>query len=278
MQRSYLHWVALCALFTSAKAFAEPFERYTEKVPGTLVTFEMLPLPTGTLAVAGNDGTPRQVEVKRFWIARTEATFDEVDAFRLGLEFADDVRNDRMARLVDAKARPSSPYHNPACGFGQQGYAALTVTHHHAEAYCKWLSEKTGKKYRLPTEPEWEHACRAGGATAKLSEKELSEVAWWRGNSETDEFPDGKAHPVATKKPNAWGIHDMLGNAMEWCTAEDGKPVLRGGSWKDPASRVHPSARFTKIELLSVTDPADPKSIWWHRDGQHVGFRVVREE
>jgi formylglycine-generating enzyme required for sulfatase activity len=253
-------------------------ERYTEKVPTTLATFEMLPVPAGLIEVAAGDDVPRKVKLNQFWIGKTEVTFDELDAFRLGLEFADEERNDRMSALVDAKARPSSPYHNPACGFGQQGYAALTVTHHHAQAYCKWLSEKTGRKYRLPTEAEWEYACGAGAVTEKLGEEALNAVAWWRGNSATDEFPDGKAHAVGTKRPNAWGIHDMLGNAMEWCTSADGKPVLRGGSWRDPASRVHCSARFTKIASLSVTDPADPKSIWWHRDGQQVGFRIVREE
>jgi formylglycine-generating enzyme required for sulfatase activity len=262
----------------AATAVGKDFKNYAEKMPRTLVTFDMIAVPEGSIELPAEGGSrPRTVKVKRFWIGKTEVTFDELDAFRLGLEFAEDVRNDRMSALVDAKARPSSPYHNPACGFGQQGYAALTVTHHHAQAYCKWLSEKTRRKYRLPTEIEWEYACRAGAAERAMDRKELDAVAWHRENSVTAEFEEGKTHPAATKKPNAWGLHDMLGSVWEWCTTEEGKPVAGSGSFEQRPERLHPRVRMTDFDRWTVSDPADPKSRWWLSDGKSAGFRVVRE-
>jgi len=133
-----------------------------------------------------------------------------------------------------------------------------------AEAFCKWLSRKEGQYYDLPTESEWEYACRAGLQGAFCfgnNQKELGDYAWF------DQISGGKIHPVRKKKANRWGLYDMHGNVREWCkdskrkypTREEvekrngpfedpvgGKiersRVLRGGSWRS-APRLCRSAQ-----------------------------------
>jgi len=113
----------------------------------------------------------------------------------------------------------------------------IGISWYDAVAYCKWLSEKTGENYRLPTEAEWEYAARAG-TTTKWSfgdnEKELKDYAWYDDNS------GNTTHPVGDRKPNPWGLYDMHGNVWEWCedwhNEKEKTKVLRGGSWDDIAS------------------------------------------
>ena len=138
-------------------------------------------------------------------------------------------------------------------GMGINGYPAISMTQHAANKYAEWLSAKTGEFYRLPTEAEWEYACRAD-ATAPV-DGQLGDYAWYSANS------GGKYQKVATKKPNAWGLFDMLGNAMEW-TLDQYEPykaaaqvdpwmkpaqpypiAVRGGSWNDPADMLTCAAR-----------------------------------
>ena len=143
---------------------------------------------------------------------------------------------------------------NPSGFKGDADRPVENVSWDDAVAFCKKLSQKEGKTYRLPTEAEWEYACRAGSSTKWSfgdSEGDLGKYAWFDGNSLR------ATHPAGQKKPNAWGLHDMHGNVFEWCAdwfggdyyansqAEDptGPPsgasrVLRGGSWhnSDPDS------------------------------------------
>jgi formylglycine-generating enzyme required for sulfatase activity len=225
-----------------------------ETIPGTVVRFEMLPLPAA--AMPGR---------KPLWIGKTEVTWDVFDiyAFRL------DQTEHEKARGVDAQSRPSRPYGAPDRGFGHQGFPALSMTFQAAEQFCRWLSAKTGKKYRLPTEAEWEAASRAGRPDPPPAE--LDKYAWYWDNAED------KTHPVATKLPNAWGLHDTLGNAAEWCRGNDGKPITCGGSYLDKKDKIGSSVRAAQTPEWNQTDAQNPKSKWWLADATFVGFRIVCE-
>ena len=227
---------------------------YRDSIPGTLVRFEMMPVP----------GDPP------LWIGKTEVTWDEYDvwAFRL------DLTPRERSSGVDATARPSRPYGAPDRGFGHHGYPALAMTYFAAQTYCAWLSAKTGKKYRLPTDAEWTRAVRLGlGADSVLTSERRDALAWHAGNARA------KAHPAAAKAADALGLHDMLGNVAEWVTGTDsgGPPVVRGGSWNDPPARVGPTVRARQTPDWNETDPQFPKSRWWLADAPFVGFRIVRE-
>lgn len=240
---------------SATAANAAPF---AETIAGTALTIEMLPVPSSTPA-----GAP-------LWMSATEISWDAYDAFVFKL----DVPSSAAPAAVDALARPSQPYILMDRGFGHAGYPAISVNHTGAAAFCAWLSHKTGRKYRLPTEDEWERACRAGASGAWCTGDDaaaLGDVAWFKGNAER------KTHPLRAKAPNAWGFYDMHGNAAEWCTAADGGPVVRGGSYRDTAEGLRASARVEPQRAWNASDPQLPKSKWWLADGGFIGFRIVCE-
>jgi formylglycine-generating enzyme required for sulfatase activity len=242
-------------------AAAAPGKPFTETIPGTLVTFEMRP-------VSARPAAGDEPAIKPFWIGKAEVAWDEFDVFVFRL----DLTEKQKAEGVDAESRPSKPYGAPDRGFGHQGYPALGMTYHSAQQYCRWLSNQTGRKYRLPTEAEWRHACAAGKVAAADDAASLDKAAWYWDNAED------KTHPVATKAPNAWGVHDALGNVAEWATAKGEQPVALGGSYDDEAADVSCAARKMQTEEWNVTDPQNPKSRWWLSDAPFIGFRVVCEE
>lgn len=141
----------------------------------------------------------------------------------------------------------------------------IAISFQAAQRYTEWLSHKTGRHFRLPTEAEWEAACRAGAAHPS----DLNAVAWHAGNS------GGRTHPLGKKRPNAWGIHDMLGNVAEWCSTPDGRGAVRGGSFRDEPRTVNARARAVFSRDWQATDPQMPKSRWWLSDAPFVGFRVL---
>jgi len=198
-------------------------------------------------------------------------------------------------KISDAVARPTKPYVEMSFGMGKDGYPAISMTQHAANKYCEWLSAKTGQYYRLPTEAEWEYACRAGTTTAFSwgdDPSAASTYAWFEKNS------DFKYQKVGRKKPNPWGLYDMHGNVAEWCLdqyvpdytkftgsvteepwVQATKPyphAVRGGSWDDTPEKLRSSARRASDKSWKQQDPQLPKSIWYHTDAQFLGFRIVR--
>jgi formylglycine-generating enzyme required for sulfatase activity len=235
----------------------------------------MVAIKGGKFTPAGSD---KEVEVKNYYIGKTEMTWEVLDifAFSLDLSEAEKAKDDEWNNVDKTKrARPSKPYGAPDHGFGHQGFAALSMTYKSADKFCAWLSQKTGHKYRLPTEAEWEYAARAGGPAGPIDPAALQKIAW------TKDEADDMMHPVGLKAPNAWGLLDILGNGCEWCVGNDGQPCARGGSWSTPVKKLATAGygiREVQNEKWNSTDPQDPKSSWWLSDGKFVTFRVVRDE
>jgi len=278
---------------------------YIEVIPGIGLRFEMRPVPGGTFtmgspaAEAGrrdDEGPQRTVRLSPFWIGKCEVTWDE---YSLWADKHDQLlgTDANLAARVDGVTRPTPPYTDMTFGMGREGFPAICMTQHAAKTYCAWLSAATGRHYRLPTEAEWEYACRAGTNTAFSfgdDPKQLGDYAWFTGNSRMH------YHEVGRKKPNAWGLHDMHGNVAEWVLDQyipdfyaqhDDQPavdpcatptatyprVVRGGSWQDDAASLRCSARRGSEPSWKEQDPQIPKSIWYHTDATFVGFRVVRQ-
>jgi len=232
-------------------------------VPGTTAKLALAPIPASERTLA--DGT--RVALGPFFASTTEITWDMYDAFVFAMERAETEKDP-----PDAFARPSKPYILMDRGFGHAGYPVISVSFRGASEFCRWLSARTGQRFRLPTEAEWEHAAR-GGAVGEIEAAALDASAWYQANSKTRGRATTK--PVGKKSANAFGLHDVRGNAAEWTVGAEGKGVLRGGSFKDPAEKVAVEARLPDDPTFNSTDPQIPKSVWWLADGPFAGFRVV---
>jgi formylglycine-generating enzyme required for sulfatase activity len=313
------------ALWPPAPAAADPatalpqvekatHQSYVEKIPGTDATFDMVAVPGGTFLMGSpndekgrnaDEGPQHPVKVGALWVSKCEVTWDMYDPWwkdkpgdKAEQRDVESGRKKVTPKEADAISRPTPAYADPTFGYGRDGFAALSVTHHAAMEYCRWLSDLTGKAYRLPTEAEWEWACRAGSKTAYPfgdSPEALKEYAWFAENSEDS------PHKVGEKKPNVFGLCDMQGNVGEWCIdlynkdfyatlpplkttldpvnlpgSERYGHVVRGGSWADKAPALRSAARRFSEKSWNKQDPQQPKSIWWLTDGDTIGFRIVR--
>src|SRR5438132_10740322 len=147
---------------------------YTEKMPGGQMTFDMVPIPGGSYMMGSPDAEPGRskdegpqhpVTVRPFWMGKMEVTWDEYDLYWRKLPGAKPGETP-ADKAADAVTKPTNPYADETFGHGREGNPVLCITYHAAMEYCRWLSAKTGKSYRLPTEAEWEWACRAGTTTA----------------------------------------------------------------------------------------------------------------
>jgi formylglycine-generating enzyme required for sulfatase activity len=283
---------------------------YTNTIPGTRVTFSMVPIPGGEFVMGSPDseanrkpdeGPQHKVKVSPFWMGQFEVTWNEYELFM----YPDEEKRTRATvptdasgdKLADAVTHPSKPYVEMSFGMGKDGFPAISMTQHAANKYCQWLSAKTGQFYRLPTEAEWEYACRAGTTTTYFfgdDASKLPEYAWFEQNS------DFKYQKVGKKKPNPWGLYDIYGNVVEWVLDQYDadyyqqftssnltvdpwdkatKPYphsVRGGSWDDEAVMCRSAARRGSDRAWKMQDPQLPKSVWYFSDAQWVGFRIVR--
>ena len=247
--------LALCGPRTSGRPAEAAPVAYSATLPGSAVSFEMTPVP----AAAGAAG---------FWIGRREVTWAEYDVFRADPQ-AKVQRADDPPPGADAITRPTPPYADESFGFGKAGMPALSMTHHAAVEYTRWLARRTGLSYRLPTEKEWECACRAGGDESAVKDGR----AWVKDNA------GAHPHPVGTRPANALGVFDLVGNVAEWVDSGSAAlypQVAKGGSWMDPAGAASCEARRVSDPSWNERDPQDPQSIWWQTDATFVGFRVAR--
>ena len=273
------------------KTASAPSAAYKVTIPNTTVTYTMAPVPAGEFLMGSEGNQPEhKVRLNAFWMQIHEVTWDAYLMFM----FADQAKEIAQPdALVDALSRPTAPFLEMSFGRGNSGYPAISMTQHAANKFAQWLSAKTGEYYRLPTEAEWEYACRAG-TTTPTPPGPLDEYAWYAKNSAMAPFTGGTYHKVGTKKPNAWGLYDMLGNVMEWtldqyapyASAPAENPwikstapyphAVRGGSWNDDGARLTCTARVPSDPSWKKLDPQLPKSIWYMTNAQWLGFRLVR--
>ena len=189
---------------------------------------------------------------------------------------------DKLEGIVDHDgiSHPTPPYGSVYRERGEKGYPAIGMGLPAASEYCRWLSKKTGVKYRLPTEEEWEYACRAGAKTAFFWGDDpigAKDYGWFKENSATSSLGE-TTHPIGKLKPNPFGLHDIVGNLAEWCAAvdKDAPHVVRGGAFSEPVTRLRCAARMIETPEWNELDPQSPQSIWWLSSADFVGFRVVR--
>ena len=282
---------------------------FSNTIPGSQVSYGMVVIKGGEFTMGSpateagrkaDEGPQRQVKIEPFWMGARELTWNEYELFM----YQDEERKFRkeipvpaaLDKISDAVSRPTKPYVEMSFGMGKDDYPAISMTQHAANKYCEWLSAKTGHYYRLPTEAEWEYACRAG-TTTKYSfgdnDADLGKYAWFEMNS------DFKYQKIGRKLPNPWGLYDMHGNVAEW-TLDGYEPaayeksgagvavepfvrgtkpyphVVRGGSWDDTPDKLRSAVRKSSDKTWKQQDPQLPKSIWYLTDAQFLGFRIVR--
>jgi formylglycine-generating enzyme required for sulfatase activity len=285
------------ALATSSFCIGYAQQTIEQAVPGCATNLKLQLIPAGSFAMgsaatewgrATDEGPQRKVSLSSFYMSTYETTWEQYNAF-----FKDE--NTSRNNDADAITRPSPPYLDFTLGMGKDGFPASSMQQYGALMFCRWLYKQTGVFYRLPTEAEWEYACRAGSKDAWPTGNDtaaLNEVAWSATNSQQ------KYQPVGTRKPNAFGLYDMLGNVSEWVLDQydstyfdkinDGEvdpfgtPTkrnprsVRGGSYRDNAVELRSANRTMGNTIWNRRDPQIPKSKWWNTDAPFVGFRIVK--
>ena len=310
--------------FFTEPARIKSFNNFTEKIPDTDVKFEMIAIKGGSFKMGSekdewsrdsDEGPAHNISITGFFMGKTEVSWNEFIAFYN--QTASEGRPEEKDQIqkevtqADAITGATPPYGPPDQGWGMGDRPAITMTHHAAEVYCQWLSLKTGKKYRLPTEAEWEYACRAettgpnflsiepkhlekSGLLTRIFRKKdttnINTYILYAGNSKGITIePEGM-------RPNYFGLVNIMGNVAEFCSdwyapdysdSESENPkgpssgeehVIRGGSFNSEAREMRSASRdHTRTKDWLLTDPQIPKSIWWYSDCNFVGFRVVCE-
>ncbi len=282
-------------MICNLSVMAQEFSPYPVTIPGVSKEIMMIPVKGGTFQMGSEDkpseSPVHEVKVGDFWMGATEVTWDQYDAFiyrdkdKAG---ADEARMRELA--IDGVTSATIPYVEMSFGMGKGDHPAVNMTQYAALMYCKWLSSITGEFYRLPTEAEWEYACKTeknnrfhhGDST-----KDLSTYAVFNADS---------YRKVGSLKPGESGIFDLNGNTAEWTMDQYDESFysrsgadnpwnipetlyprsVRGGSWKSWAPELTCTARMGSKPSWKKRDPQLPKSRWWHTNAPFVGFRIVR--
>lgn len=312
------------AKFTEA-TIVSSHKDFTETIPGTTISINMKAIPGGSFKIGSpekeqfretDEGPQKEVKLSPFFMAEIELTWDAYLAFYSATAAegrSTDTEGTRTEEDVDAISGPTPPYGQPDQNWGLGSRPAITMSYRSAETFCKWLSQVTGKTYRLPTEAEWEYAARGGtetpfffeGKPKKFGEKGFIGKLFGGSSDEINKYiafnKNSQARSVEPEsiKANPYGLKNMLGNVSEYCLdwyAEDaykqlqngsinprgpvsGKEhVIRGGSYRSEIGEVRSAARdYTKSTAWMKTDPQMPKSIWWLSDCTYISFRVMCE-
>ena len=239
--------------------------------------------PAGRSRTRGRRGPAgHRCAVPRVLDGPIEVTWDEYDSFAFARR-----RRRRPPRLpagADAVTRPTPPYADESFGYGKGRQPALSITHHAAMEYCRWLSARTGKTYRLPTEAEWEYACRAGTTTRLLLRRRRGgsrRVRLVRGPTPTTSrtpsarrspipgacttctatSPSGASTPTTPQTYAAWAAAGGLVAAPVVVPDERRFPhVVRGGSWDDPPAKLRVAARRSSERPGTAAIPSGPRA------------------
>jgi formylglycine-generating enzyme required for sulfatase activity len=298
MKTSIVLFSFLTCLSSFAQTADSSFGAYEQTIPGSTIKFRMIPIRGGSFTMGSpenengrdaDEGPQKKFQISPLWMGAFEVTHDEFDFFYKDASTSQDSE-------TDAITRPSPQYVDLSWGMGREGgFPVNSMQQKTALMYCRWLYKKTGVFYRLPTEAEWEYACRAGSNTKYFfgnDEKQLEQYAWYKENSK-------KAyHKVGQLKPNAWGLYDMLGNVAEWVLDQydenyftkmkdlsadpELKPtarnprILKGGSYNDEEVELRCASRTKSLPDWNRRDPQVPKSPWWLTNAPFAGFRLIR--
>jgi formylglycine-generating enzyme required for sulfatase activity len=231
--------VSVMLLLVGAQARTnEQLKTKTLLIRGIRVDF--VSIPAGEFLMGSESGDilekpAHRVHVGAFELAATEVTRKLFDAFAeaTGYKTTAEKNGSTWMRDLDGLEKGGRPWRMAPVNWRNPGFPqsdndpVVCISWNDAVAFCEWAAKETGAHIRLPAEAEWEYACRAG--TTGDHYGNLDEIAWYRENS------GGRTHPVRQKKPNAWGLCDMQGNAWEWCsgtwTLYEGAPKEGGPEW-----------------------------------------------
>lgn len=251
-----------------------------------------------------DEGPVHRVRVSSFWMGKHEVSWNQFEPFMI--HAYDSGRNpdsfEKLLkaeddRLIDWISGPSEIlYGHNDFGMGIDDFPAVGITQHTASKFCQWLSARTGHFYRLPTEAEWEYACRAGTTTAYHFGNDPAKLGDY--DFFDPEQDRNRYRKIGQGQPNPWGLFDMHGNVIEWCldcyvpdlyakrsgltidplvkASRRFPRVARGGSWYDSAEWCRSADRTASSPDWSQLDPRVPKSLWWHPDAAWLGFRIIR--